>query len=73
MNKVDTNVRDLTRMSQAIYLATDADVAADVARIAQESHILLKDLEQALHDAINAPKGIIPVSAEKFYNAEYYT
>ena len=27
-----------------------------------------RELEIALHDAINRPKGVVPVSAEKFYN-----
>ena len=26
----------------------------------------------ALHDAINAPKGVVPESAEKFYCVGYY-
>ena len=30
------------------------------------------ELLEALHDAINTPKGIIPVSACKFYCQDYY-
>jgi len=44
MNKVEEHIRDLAGMSQAIYLATDEDVALDVARIARESRILLRAL-----------------------------
>ena len=30
------------------------------------------ELLEALHDAINTPKGIIPDSADRFYCHEYY-
>ena len=32
----------------------------------------LKKMRQALHDAINRPMGIVPESAERFYDQSYY-
>ena len=28
--------------------------------------------KQALHDAINSPKGVVPESAERLYDQEFY-
>ena len=32
----------------------------------------LRDMRLALHDAINSPKGVVPASAEQFYDAASY-
>ena len=32
----------------------------------------IKHLHAALHDAINSPKGVVPESAERFYDQDYY-
>ena len=36
---------------------------------ADEANVRADRLEAALHDAINAPKGVVPRSAEPFYKA----
>ena len=45
------------------------ETATDIADLLDEAINRIEALEGALRDAINSPKGVVPASAEPFYDA----
>ena len=50
---------------KVIFLPDRCSVLCDMDEAAEE----INDLLEALHDAINRTKGVVPTSAEKFYQS----